>query len=351
MSTREQTRSPAVEDYCKAIFTLESRSDEPVSTNALAERLAITPGSVSAMLKRLDELGLIAHLPYRGVRLTDDGAGRAGGHPPPPAAGAVPRRDAGDALGSRARRGRGARARDLRGARAADRRQARRSRRSTRTATRSPAPSWSCPSTRRTRWTACGRASRVLFVRVSDADPEMLRYLSERGIAPGDRVLVPERQPFGGPLLVSFADGEREQAHRRTARARDAGELDRRRRPARRERAPQRIGRRRAARQRRGDRTGGGGREGVSRDAGAPRSGLEGAGAGAARVLPAGAPRADQPSGSAAGEGPDAGDADDARARRSSRRSPTSIRATSPRTSRAARGSATCCCGSCSSRT
>src|ERR1035438_8063105 len=73
MATKETLRTPAVEDYSKAIFTLESRSREPVSTNALAERLAITPGSVSAMLKRLEELGLITHIPYRGVRLTEDG--------------------------------------------------------------------------------------------------------------------------------------------------------------------------------------------------------------------------------------------------------------------------------------
>ncbi len=62
-----------MEDYCKAIYTLESRTDEPVSTNALAERLEITPGSVSAMLKKLGELGLIEHHPYRGVRLTGEG--------------------------------------------------------------------------------------------------------------------------------------------------------------------------------------------------------------------------------------------------------------------------------------
>ena len=73
MSTVEQARTQAVEDYCKAIYTLESREDEPVSTNALAERLEITPGSVSAMLKKLGELGLIEHHPYRGVRLTGEG--------------------------------------------------------------------------------------------------------------------------------------------------------------------------------------------------------------------------------------------------------------------------------------
>jgi DtxR family Mn-dependent transcriptional regulator len=47
-----------------------------------------------------------------------------------------------------------------------------------------------------------------VFVRISDSDPEMLRYLSERGIAPGDRLEVLERQPFDGPLLVRFDSGD-----------------------------------------------------------------------------------------------------------------------------------------------
>src|ERR1039457_4814163 len=84
MATPELLRSQAIEDYCKAIFALQSGSEEPVATNALAERLGITPGSVSAMLKKLDELGLITHVPYRGVRLTADGRRLALGVPPPP---------------------------------------------------------------------------------------------------------------------------------------------------------------------------------------------------------------------------------------------------------------------------
>jgi DtxR family Mn-dependent transcriptional regulator len=44
------------------------------------------------------------------------------------------------------------------------------------------------------------------FARVSDAEPEMLRYLAELGIAPGDELEVVERQPFGGPLFVRFGD-------------------------------------------------------------------------------------------------------------------------------------------------
>jgi DtxR family Mn-dependent transcriptional regulator len=45
---------------------------------------------------------------------------------------------------------------------------------------------------------------RGLFVRVSDADPAMLRYLAERGIRPGQPFEVVERQPFGGPVFVRF---------------------------------------------------------------------------------------------------------------------------------------------------
>jgi DtxR family Mn-dependent transcriptional regulator len=47
----------------------------------------------------------------------------------------------------------------------------------------------------------------VAFVRVSDADPAMLRYLHERGIVPGVTLTVTDRQPFGGPLTVRHSGG------------------------------------------------------------------------------------------------------------------------------------------------
>src|SRR5438105_11914914 len=65
--------SSAIEDYAKAIYALERREREPVSTNALAERLGVTAASASGMVKRLGELGLVEHQPYRGVSLTEDG--------------------------------------------------------------------------------------------------------------------------------------------------------------------------------------------------------------------------------------------------------------------------------------
>lgn len=46
------------------------------------------------------------------------------------------------------------------------------------------------------------------FVRVSDSDSEMLRYLKERGIGIGDALKVVDRQPFEGPLTVRFGGTE-----------------------------------------------------------------------------------------------------------------------------------------------
>ncbi len=64
--------SVAVQDYLKAIYTLES-AGERVTTSALAQRMGVSAPSATAMTKRLDELGLVERLPYRGVALTDSG--------------------------------------------------------------------------------------------------------------------------------------------------------------------------------------------------------------------------------------------------------------------------------------
>ena len=49
-----------------------------------------------------------------------------------------------------------------------------------------------------------GQAARV--TRVSDDDPDLLRYLGEIGLVPGARVTVVERAPFGGPLHVRIGE-------------------------------------------------------------------------------------------------------------------------------------------------
>lgn len=64
------TRS--VEDYLKAIYHL-TLSGQPASTSAIAQALDLAPPSVSGMIRRLSEQGLLAHEPYRGVELTAEG--------------------------------------------------------------------------------------------------------------------------------------------------------------------------------------------------------------------------------------------------------------------------------------
>src|SRR5438045_7041168 len=63
----------AVEDYAKAIYGLQRQEEGPITTSALADRLGVAPSSVTAMLKRLDELGLVRYEPYHGVTLTPAG--------------------------------------------------------------------------------------------------------------------------------------------------------------------------------------------------------------------------------------------------------------------------------------
>ena len=52
----------AIEDYAKAIYALQRRTGGGgVATNDLAERLGVTAASVSAMVKKLHERGLVEH--------------------------------------------------------------------------------------------------------------------------------------------------------------------------------------------------------------------------------------------------------------------------------------------------
>lgn len=64
--------SRSVEDYLKTIYRL-SEGGRPASTSQIAEALALAPPSVSGMVKRLSEQGLLSHEPYRGVLLTELG--------------------------------------------------------------------------------------------------------------------------------------------------------------------------------------------------------------------------------------------------------------------------------------
>ncbi len=74
MTPRALSRS--AEDYLKAIYAL-CEGGEAASTSAIAEALDIQPASVTGMVKRLAESGLLEHVPYKGVMLTAPGTHEA----------------------------------------------------------------------------------------------------------------------------------------------------------------------------------------------------------------------------------------------------------------------------------
>jgi DtxR family Mn-dependent transcriptional regulator len=65
--------SEAIEDYAKAIYALSRDRVGPVLNGEVAERLGVTPATATAMLQKLDRLGLVEYEPYRGVTLTAAG--------------------------------------------------------------------------------------------------------------------------------------------------------------------------------------------------------------------------------------------------------------------------------------
>lgn len=69
--------SPAVDDYLKTVYAHTEWQDAPITPSVLASRLGIAPSSVTEMVKKLAAQGLVAHEPYRAVRLTPEGERRA----------------------------------------------------------------------------------------------------------------------------------------------------------------------------------------------------------------------------------------------------------------------------------
>ena len=202
LQERASLRSSAVEDYSKAIYALEGRGGRPVSTNALADRLGVTAASASGMVRRLGELGLVSHQPYRGVTLTEAGQRVAlevirhhrllelylveslgvpwdRVHDEAEVLEHVLSEELEELIAAKL----GDPTRDPHG---------------------DPIPTRDLiiEETDTQSLQTLSAGARGVFARVSDSDPAMLRYLAERGIAPGAEFEVVERQPFGGPLFV-----------------------------------------------------------------------------------------------------------------------------------------------------
>jgi DtxR family Mn-dependent transcriptional regulator len=195
----ELTRS--VEDYLKAIYRLSAQGGF-ASTSDIAGLLDLSAPSVSGMVKRLSEMGLIEHVPYRGVQLTRQGRR---------AALRMIRRHRvlelyltrqlqynWDDVHDEAERLEHAVSDDLIERMAAALGDPRYDPHG------DPIP------------TAAGDIEEAELVSLSEAtvgkelelrqvgtqDPARLRYFAEQGLVPGVRVLVTDRQPFNGPTTI-----------------------------------------------------------------------------------------------------------------------------------------------------
>jgi len=199
---RSAPASEAVDDYAKAIYALELHREGPITTSALAERLEVAPSSVTAMLKRLDELGLVRYEPYHGVTLTRSGervalevirhhrlieAFLAEALEMPwdrvHDEAEVLEHYISEELEGRIAEKLGNPALDPHG-------------------DPIPTPELDLAADRTTALARLERGQRARFARVSDSNPAMLRYLAERGIRPGIELSIVGAQPFGGPLFV-----------------------------------------------------------------------------------------------------------------------------------------------------
>ncbi len=194
--------SEAIQDYAKAIYSLEARGEQPVTNSAIAERMSVSAASASAMVKRLSEHGLATHAPYKGVELTPDGRRVAlevmRHHRLLELYLAVHLDVPWDRVHDEAEALEHAISEDL------EQRIAAKLDNPTRDPHGDPIPTAELAiddrETRSLESLQVGERGR--FVRVSDSRPEMLRYLRERGIGIGDRFEVVDRQPFRGPLVL-----------------------------------------------------------------------------------------------------------------------------------------------------
>lgn len=196
--------SPSAENYLKAIYALE-RAGDAVATSDLAHRLGLTPPSVSGMVQRLAELGLLTYEPYRGVRLTTEGRraalrtlrrhrvlecfltsmlGYSWDHVHEEADRLE--HAASDTLIDRMAAALGEPAFDPHGA---------------------PIPTreGTVDETVHATLADVEAGARTRVARVVEHDAAVLRYLDELGLHPGTEVVVTSRAPFGGPITLEVA--------------------------------------------------------------------------------------------------------------------------------------------------
>jgi DtxR family Mn-dependent transcriptional regulator len=196
-----------VEDYLKAIYAI-GKGTGAAATNEIAQRLALAPASVSGMVRRLADQGLLAYERYHGVKLTETGRlaalrtlrrhrvieaylSRALGYQWDRVHDEAERLEhaASDELVDRMAAMIGEPDVDPHGA---------------------PIPTreGAVDQTEYTSLADLAAGTTGVVVRVTDEDPQMLRYLGELSIRPGTRLTVRKRAPFDGPITLAIGKQE-----------------------------------------------------------------------------------------------------------------------------------------------
>ncbi len=198
---RRRVLGEAAEDYLKAVFELQAGSGRALTTT-LAARLAVSPASVTGMIKKLAALRLLRHVPYQGVRLTRLGErialeilrhhrllelylARTLGY-------------SWDQVHDEACRLEHVISEEL------EEKMFEALGRPTRDPHGEPIPTrdGTLPVVRDQPLTALEPGVSATIRLVSQSDPEMLRYLGQRGLVPDAALEVIEKAPFDGPITV-----------------------------------------------------------------------------------------------------------------------------------------------------
>ena len=195
----------------KAIYLLAEAHGEVeagVSTTELASRLQVSAASATSMLKKLDALDLVEHVPYRGAELTDSGRGIAlevvRHHRLLETYLAEALSVPWDQVHDEAEVLEHVLSEEL------EERIARKLGDPTSDPHGHPIPTKEgeiAPMSGRTLWDAADGLA-VVVERVSDSDSEVLRHLAQIGVTPGAKAHVIRRGPVGGPLFIEIDECE-----------------------------------------------------------------------------------------------------------------------------------------------
>jgi DtxR family Mn-dependent transcriptional regulator len=200
----------AMEDYLKAVYRLRDRLEPggQVTTQRLAEELGVTGPSVTNMVKRLHDLRLLRHTRYHGVELTAAGEkialevlrhhrllelylAETLGYAWDEVHAEAERLEhhVSEELEARMDSVLGHPTRDPHG---------------------DPIPSREgrIDAVSPLQLVDLAPGERATVTRVSDRDPEQLRYLGGLGLYPGATVVIAERLPFDGPLRIHVGETE-----------------------------------------------------------------------------------------------------------------------------------------------